>query len=207
MIIQAYEFVVSRAGRPVYNGETTFGFFPKEALERQVGLRDEVPFRPSADELARADAFDYPSSAPFPDERWRMIDRIDALIADGGPGGLGFVRGSKRVRPEEWFFKAHFYQDPVVPGSLGLESFLQLLKMLAWRRWGGQRFNVMQGGKHTWLYRGQVIPRSRQVTVTAVVTARDDATRRLTADGLLEVDGRTIYKMKDFTLRVLGQEP
>jgi PfaB family protein len=207
MIIQGYDFEVRRGNRPVYHGETTFGFFPKEALERQVGLRDETPYKPGADEAALAEAFDYPLAAPFPDDRWRMIDRIDALIADGGPHGLGFVRGIKDVRPEEWYFKAHFYQDPVVPGSLGLESFLQLLKTVAWRRWGGGRFAVMQGGTHTWLYRGQVIPSSHRVTVTAVVTARDDVARRLVADGLLEVDGRTIYKMKDFTLCIEGQEP
>jgi 3-hydroxymyristoyl/3-hydroxydecanoyl-(acyl carrier protein) dehydratase len=154
-----------------------------------------------------SEAFDYPVITPFPDERWRMIDRIDALVADGGPYGLGFVRGIKDVRPEEWFFKAHFYQDPVVPGSLGLESFLQLLRAFAWRRWGGGRFTVMRGGQHTWLYRGQVIPSSHRVTVTAVVTARDDSARQLMADGLMEVDGRTIYKMKDFTLGIAGQEP
>jgi acyl transferase domain-containing protein/3-hydroxymyristoyl/3-hydroxydecanoyl-(acyl carrier protein) dehydratase len=207
MIIQGYDFEMRRGDRPVYRGETTFGFFPKEALERQVGLRDEIAYKPDASEIALAEAFDYPVNAPFPDERWRMIDRIDALVADGGPHGLGFVRGIKDVRPEEWFFKAHFYQDPVVPGSLGLESFLQLLKVFAWRRWGGGRFTVMRGGQHTWLYRGQVIPSSHRVTVTAVVTARDDSSRQLMADGLMEVDGRTIYKMKDFTLGIAGQEP
>ena len=44
--------------------------------------------------------------------------------------------GTIAVDPEFWFFKAHFYQDPVWPGSLGLESFLQLLKYAAWQRWG-----------------------------------------------------------------------
>jgi len=47
-----------------------------------------------------------------------------------------------------------------------------------------------------------VIPTSERVTVQAVVTASDEATRTLTADGFLLVDGRTIYQMKDFTLRL-----
>jgi PfaB family protein len=204
MIIQGYDFAVSRAGRPVYRGETTFGFFSKEALANQVGLREEVPYEPDSAERARAEEFDYPEAPPLPDERWRMIDRIDTFIPDGGPQRLGFARGVKIVNPEEWFFKAHFYQDPVVPGSLGLESLLQLLKLLALRRWGGERFAVMRGGKHSWLYRGQVAPTSRLVRVTAVVTARDDATRQLTADGILTVDGRPIYKMKEFTLGIPG---
>ena len=35
------------------------------------------------------------------------------------------------VDPTSWFFKAHFHEDPVVPGSLGLESFWQLVKVYA----------------------------------------------------------------------------
>jgi hypothetical protein len=50
------------------------------------------------------------------------------------------------------------------------------------------------------MYRGQVIPTNETVTVQSVVTHLDDATRTLTADGFLSVDGRTIYQMKDFTL-------
>jgi PfaB family protein len=207
MIIQGYDFLVHRNGRPIYRGETTFGFFPKEALARQVGLRDEVVDELSPQEARSADAFDFPRGTPLPDERWRMVDRIEALVSDGGPRGFGYVRGAKQMDPQQWFFKAHFYQDPVVPGSLGLESLLQLLKVVALRRWRGERFAVMRGGPHSWQYRGQVIPASRQVTVTAVVTRRDDATRTLSADGFLAVDGRAIYKMKDFTLSMVDHGP
>ena len=37
-------------------------------------------------------------------------------------GRLGRVRAEKTVDPSEWFFKAHFFQDPVQPGTLGLDS-------------------------------------------------------------------------------------
>ena len=65
-----------------------------------------------------------------------MIDQVDALVLDGGPHGLGVARGSTEVDPDAWFFKAHFLDDPVWPGSLGLESLLQLLKIVAASRWG-----------------------------------------------------------------------
>ena len=52
-----------------------------------------------------------------------MVDGIELYIPDGGPHGLGFVRGVKTVDVNEWFFQAHFYEDPVCPGSLWLESF------------------------------------------------------------------------------------
>ena len=50
-----------------------------------------------------------------------MVTDVELFASDGGPQGLGFLRGTTPVNPEAWFFKAHFYQDPVWPGSLGLE--------------------------------------------------------------------------------------
>jgi 3-hydroxymyristoyl/3-hydroxydecanoyl-(acyl carrier protein) dehydratase len=90
----------------------------------------------------------------------------------------------------------------VVPGSLGLESFLQLLRFIAVERWGnGPCESVVTNERHEWTYRGQVIPTDREVTVEAVVTAVDEARRLIRADGYLSVDGRVIYAMKDFTAR------
>ena len=136
MIIQHYDFEVRGGGRTVYQGDTYFGFFSKQALAQQVGIREAACINRPLRRSPRAGSFDYPSEPPFPDRQLRMIDRIDPHVPDGGPHGLGFIVGSKDVDPAEWFFKAHFYQDPVCPGSLGLESFLQLLKVHAVQRWG-----------------------------------------------------------------------
>ena len=38
-------------------------------------------------------------------------------------------------------------EDPVTPGSLGLESFLQLLKFAAVERWGWQEGNILDGSR------------------------------------------------------------
>jgi 3-hydroxymyristoyl/3-hydroxydecanoyl-(acyl carrier protein) dehydratase len=118
---------------------------------------------------------------------------------------LGFVRGVKDVVPGEWFFQAHFHGDPVWPGSLGLEAFLQLLAVVAARRWGADPGTAWEspavGVSHTWVYRGQVVPTDGRVTVQTVVTRIDDDTRAVWADGFLLVDGRAIYRMTDFALR------
>jgi 3-hydroxymyristoyl/3-hydroxydecanoyl-(acyl carrier protein) dehydratase len=208
MIIQNYDMRVSDAEGVVYEGETVFGFFSREALAQQVGIREATPYAPDLPESARGRAFPYPEDAPFPARELRMVDRIALFVPDGGPQGLGFIRGVKGVDPGEWFFKAHFYEDPVCPGSLGLESFLQLLKVVAVERWGGgagSRFqSVALGMRHAWTYRGQIVPTNREVTIEAVVTAVDDGARTITADGYLCVDGRAIYGMNDFTLRMEG---
>ena len=125
----------------------------------------------TAEERERTRSFDYPTDAPFPEKMLRMIDRVEAFVPDGGPNGLGFVQGAKTVDPSEWFFKAHFFQDPVMPGSLGIESMLQLLQffMLEARLDEGlenPHFEPLAPGREiAWKYRGQVIPTARRVTV------------------------------------------
>lgn len=210
MIIQHYDFDLCCEGQSVYVGNTYFGFFSRASLANQIGIRDAKPFLPSADERAAATNFRYCDQAPFADRHLQMIDDVQ-LSLTGGPAGHGFVIGSTSVRPDSWFFKAHFFQDPVVPGSLGLESFFQLLKFYAAGRWHlgpetqfetpliqGAMSNTVKS--HEWVYRGQIVPRDARVTVSAVVTHVDDANRELTAEGFLSVDGRVIYQMKQFTL-------
>jgi 3-hydroxymyristoyl/3-hydroxydecanoyl-(acyl carrier protein) dehydratase len=200
MIIQDYAFEMADRRGPLYRATTAFGFFTNKALSQQIGLRDAKPYRPTPEELRRAERFDYPEDPPFPDERLRMMDRVEVLVMDGGPAGLGFIEGAKDVRPAEWFFQAHFVGDPVWPGSLGLEAMLQLMKLIVARRWAASAFEANLG-RHRWAYRGQVIPTNKQVRVQAVVTAIDEARREVTADGYLSVDGLVIYRMSDFRLR------
>ncbi|MHC4922744.1 MAG: type I polyketide synthase, partial [Planctomycetota bacterium] len=205
MIIQHYSMEVSDNQGPVYTGTTYFGFFSKTALANQVGIREADLFEPTEADLARARSFPVPVDAPFAGDMLRMVDDVTCWLPDGGPNGLGFIRGTSRVNPDDWFYKAHFYQDPVWPGSLGLESMLQILEVAASDRWEGDdsfRFEPVGDGKHGWVYRGQILPVDTLVTVQAVITAIDDETRTLTADGHLSVDGRIIYEMRDFSLRM-----
>jgi 3-hydroxymyristoyl/3-hydroxydecanoyl-(acyl carrier protein) dehydratase len=206
MILQHFEFAVSSREGLVYDGNAEFGFFHPSALAQQVGIRDAAPYQASERELAQADAFPFPEGPPWPDERWRMIDRVDAIFSTGGPNGLGLVRGSTRVDPSAWFFSAHFLGDPVWPGSLGIESFLQLLKVAAAERWGVSSATLFEspglGHDHRWTYRGQIVPTNQAVTVHAAILEFDDVARRVSADGLLEVDGKVIYQMNGFSVRV-----
>lgn len=191
-IILHYDFDVSRDGETVYDGSTYFGFFAPDALADQVGLRDG----PKPPPITYAGtASDIPTEAPFPAEALRMIERMEAHTGT-------VLEASKRVRPDEWFFDAHFYQDPVWPGSLGLEAFLQLLRVAGVHRWGApaELPVIAAGVSHQWTYRGQVVPTHERVRVTAKLTEVDDALRRLRANGWLHVDGRPIYYMEDFTI-------
>jgi 3-hydroxymyristoyl/3-hydroxydecanoyl-(acyl carrier protein) dehydratase len=206
MILQNYEFAVYCRDGLVYDGTAEFGFFHPDALTQQIGIRDARPYELTADEKRNADSFRFPVEAPYPDSRWRMIDQVDALDLGGGRHGLGFVQGSARVNPDAWFFKAHFLGDPVWPGSLGLESLLQLLKVIAVARYGGGAGVVFEspalGQLHRWTYRGQIIPTNSVVAVQAEIKAWDDKRRFAVADGTLGVDGKVIYQMNNFSILI-----
>ena len=206
MIVQGYEFEISDQKGPVYGGETVFGFFSAEALAHQVGLRNASFYQPAATETVAHKPFVFPTGPPFPQQQLRMIDEVPILFLNGGPNELGLIRGRKDVDPDEWYFKAHFFQDPVCPGSLGLESLLQLMKLLALKRWpeiSNPVFETMVSHQsHRWNYRGQIVPSNKEVEVEAIITTVDDRKKELFADGILAVDGKIIYQMKDFSLRL-----
>ena len=221
MILQEFDIEVWRGVERVYSGQTGFGFFPAAALAAQVGLRgaeswakrelsggyDLQRVEPATPEAAtgqsRAVGLQLPAAA------LSMVDRIELLDLRGGPAGKGLVIGTKRVDPAEWFFRAHFYQDPVMPGSLGLEALLELLKVFARARFpalsGTHRFEAMAKDEpHRWQYRGQVVPSNRQVRVEARITRVVESDEPLVvADGQLSVDGKLIYAMKDFAVRLV----
>lgn len=206
MVIQNYTFdVYDRIGK-IYEGDTYFGFFSKGALKNQIGIRDAVIPSCGNDSDAARD-IPFPENRPFPGDMLRMIDRITVFAPHGGPAGLGYIEGVMAVRPSSWFFKAHFYQDPVIPGSLGLESMNSLMKYMCssfWRDGNISSFRTpLCGFKHKWLYRGQVIPSDSLVTVRAWVKSRNDEDRTIVCDGFLSVDGRDIYGMTDFTAGII----
>jgi 3-hydroxymyristoyl/3-hydroxydecanoyl-(acyl carrier protein) dehydratase len=222
IIIQDFDLQVLHNGEMLYEGSTNFGFFTNETMAQQVGIRnpDSIIYKPSDDELARAQSVDFPAQAPLtpddgtadpfkaaslPAKALLMVDGVECYIPDGGPKGLGYVRGYKNVDVDEWFFKAHFYQDPVCPGSLGIESFIQLMKFAAIERFktlaDTHRIDFVTGTEHQWLYRGQVIPRNKKVEVTALITSVVEGENPvITADGYLTVDGLLIYQMKNFSI-------
>ncbi len=225
MIIEHFDFEVFQDAEMVYSGDTSFGFFTKQALAQQVGIRGagQQAYCPTADELRRSRSCNFKDQAPLwpddpdvhpapsltmPAKALRMIDRIDTYVPNGGPEGLGFIHGVKEVDPDEWFFKAHFYQDPVWPGSLGIESFLQLIKFMAIDRWkhlvDSHKFELITGEPHNWIYRGQVIPENKTVEVEAVVTKIfDTPVPTIYANGFLKVDGLYIYQMENFGFRLI----
>ncbi|MCG8638893.1 MAG: SDR family NAD(P)-dependent oxidoreductase, partial [Desulfobacterales bacterium] len=217
MIIQDFDMEVIANGERVYAGTTNFGFFTDQALSNQVGIRssefsgyrlpDHMPF---TTHTFKADApltpFDKNTSrdSGMPAKTLLMFDQIDLLSFDAGLYNNGYVKAVKTVDPDEWFFHAHFYQDPVCPGSLGVESFLQMLRFFMIEKYQINPTDYSAGmpmdHTHEWIYRGQIIPENKQVEIHAHIRQcnQSENSFAVTADGALVVDGICIYEMKNF---------
>jgi len=232
MIIEKFALQIWQDGAIVYEADTSFGFFTEEALATQAGLRDVPGFAgellnastgrssPMLREIADAvpvapdDVRRSPMNGlQFPAKALRMIDRIEHFDPVGGPAGLGVVHASAAVEPNAWFFDAHFYRDPVCPGSLGIEALLQVFKFMAMQRWqdrlgASHRFLPMViGREHQWRYRGQIRPTNGRVDVAAVVTDVDERSGpTMIGDGVIYVDSMPIYALRGFGVQLAASD-
>jgi 3-hydroxymyristoyl/3-hydroxydecanoyl-(acyl carrier protein) dehydratase/1-acyl-sn-glycerol-3-phosphate acyltransferase len=218
MIIVNFEVRCAVGDTAVYALDTVFGFFPMSAFEDQAGLPttpeqravSQLPAHRSIDLEARPARL-CTGTARLADPFLLMLDRVVHVDLAGGRHGLGVLRAEKDVDPGEWFFKAHFFQDPVQPGSLGVEAMCQLLQvfMLESKMHEGlraPRFEPIASGKKlTWKYRGQVVPENKVIGCTLEVTAtgRDERGVFAVADASLWVDGKRIYDAKDLAMRLV----
>ena len=117
----------------------------------------------------------------------------------------------KDVDPGEWFFKAHFFQDPVQPGSLGIEAMIQVLQWYMIDQGLGKgyaqpRFTCL-GLKQSmqWKYRGQVIPENKVITTTMDIleVGKDEVGVFARANASLWVDGKRIYEAIDMRMHIV----
>jgi 3-oxoacyl-(acyl-carrier-protein) synthase/3-hydroxymyristoyl/3-hydroxydecanoyl-(acyl carrier protein) dehydratase/1-acyl-sn-glycerol-3-phosphate acyltransferase len=223
MVLESFQVRCFLGDTAVYELSTGFGFFPAAAFENQAGLAVtpearallDAPSDFQVDLRTRPDRyFAGPLSLPGP--MLLMLDRITAWSPNGGRAGLGWLRAEKDVNPAEWFFKAHFFQDPVQPGSLGLEAMIQLLQFHMLHAGLGEglqrpRFVPIENGRaHTWKYRGQVVPKNRLISVTMEIVeqGRDADGAFAVADTSLWVDGKRIYEMTGLGMRIVeGRAP
>ena len=139
-----------------------------------------------------------------------MLDRVTGYWPEAGATRLGRLRADKQVNPREWFFKAHFHQDPVQPGSLGLEAMIQLLEAYMLERNLGEGIPqpVFEAPALdwplTWKYRGQVLPTHANMVIEMEITdaGRDGRGAFAVAEAWLRVGGIRIYHARDLAVRV-----
>jgi 3-hydroxyacyl-[acyl-carrier protein] dehydratase/trans-2-decenoyl-[acyl-carrier protein] isomerase len=144
---------------------------------------------------ARGELFG-PGNAKLPLPPLLMFDRISHICDFGGLFGKGEIRAEFDIKPDLWFFKSHFKDDPVMPGCLGLDAMWQLLGFFLGWLGGIGKGRALGVGEVK--FTGMVLPSAKAVSYA--IDLKRVVMRRLVigiADGVMKVDGQTIYEAKD----------
>ena len=144
---------------------------------------------------ARGELFG-PGNAKLPLPPMLMIDRITKIADRGGSHDKGELAAEFDIRPDLWFFKCHFQNDPVMPGCLGLDAMWQMVGFFL--GWLGGLGKGRALGVGEVKFSGMVLPSNSLVSY--YIDFKRVIMRRLVvgiADGIMKVDGKVIYEAKD----------
>jgi len=135
-------------------------------------------------------------NAQLPMPPMLMFDRITNINQQGGNYDKGEVIAELDIKPDLWFFKCHFKDDPVMPGCLGLDAMWQLLGF--YLGWLGQPGKGRALGVGEVKFTGQVLENVKKVTYH--ISLKKLILRKIIlgiADGIMKADGKPIYIVKD----------
>ncbi|MEM8907107.1 MAG: PfaB family protein, partial [Bacteroidota bacterium] len=230
-ILQNYTFECSIDGQVFYRGKSSFGFFPGEALASQVGLDNGQTVAPwyqrqglqpsdymqiKLDSLyGKMKLFKAPTDQAHYRLAGQQLTFLDQLIIakNGGEHGLGYVYAQRKVRTYDWFFTCHFYQDPVMPGSLGVEAILEAMQVYALQQGLGKHLRnprFVQLANHTteWKYRGQILLHSEEMQLEVHFKSIEEEAGqiKLLADAFLWNGPMRIYQVTNLGLGLVGEQ-
>jgi len=219
-IIQNFSFELSCDGEPFYQGKAVFGYFKGDALKNQLGIDNGKTTQPwhvqngiTADSQInlldkQLRSFNAPEGQPhyrLAGGQLNFIDKAE-IVKAGGKAGLGYLYAERTIDPSDWFFQFHFHQDPVMPGSLGVEAIIELMQTYAIDQDLGTGFKNPKFGQILsdikWKYRGQINPLNKQMSLDVHITSvtDDNGKRIIMGDANLSKDGLRIYEVKDIAI-------
>ncbi|MBY8976539.1 bifunctional 3-hydroxydecanoyl-ACP dehydratase/trans-2-decenoyl-ACP isomerase [Rhodobacteraceae bacterium NNCM2] len=154
---------------------------------------------------ARGELFG-PGNAQLPAPPMLMFDRITSITLEGGAHGKGQVVAELDVKEDLWFFGCHFINDPVMPGCLGLDALWQLTGF--WLGWSGMPGRGRALGVGEVKFSGMVTPAGKLVRYIVDIKRVIDRKLKLgIADGTMELDGESVYVVKDMRVGLFQDSP
>ncbi len=218
MLINRFEVETYAGQTLIYSYQTAFGFFSPASMISQKGVAISaedarllaLPANRQLDLTSRPDQFFNTHGPSLPQAKLLMLDRLVAFYPEEGQSGKGYIRAEKDVNPADWFFKAHFFQDAVQPGSLGVEAILQLLQCYLLETADGDDENydcfepVIIGEPIEWHYRGQITPDKTLISVDCEISEliEEEGARVVWAKAHVWVDGLKIYALPRIGMRM-----
>lgn len=156
-VLIAYEYLCYVGDRLSFKLEANSGFFLPKDIEKSKGVntapylkakQPAEPFQPPLrcrresfdsshiEALQRGDfvacfgdaAYATPRAPRLYAPAAKMLDRVVSISASGGAFGLGEAVAERDIDPSHWVFRAHFKNDPVMPGTFLVEGCEQLVK-------------------------------------------------------------------------------
>ncbi|KAL3920227.1 MAG: hypothetical protein SGPRY_005331, partial [Prymnesium sp.] len=227
MGVQKFSTMLEVDGKPFYQVDSSFGWFLPSVFEKQIGL-DAGEKRecwhigaghavegfslPADEDRIFTEASLGANTLRRRSNQVRFLDGV-AFSKTGGAHGKGYGHGFKKVDKKDWFFSCHFWCDPVMPGSLGVEAMHQTFELLCVRN--GYVTGIKQPtfahelGKTLWKYRGQLTPKNDRCDVEVHVKSVEhkDGCVTVIADGFLYVDQLRVYQVNGLRLRIEPGQP
>jgi 3-hydroxyacyl-[acyl-carrier protein] dehydratase/trans-2-decenoyl-[acyl-carrier protein] isomerase len=143
-----------------------------------------------------------PGNAQLPAPPMLMMDRITALITDGGEFGKGQIVAELDIRPELWFFACHAPDNASMPASLGLDAMWQMIGY--WLGWSGSPGKGRAIGVGEVALSGSITPATRCARYE--VDMRQVRRGKLTlgiANGRVYADDACVYLAKDIRVSLV----
>jgi 3-hydroxymyristoyl/3-hydroxydecanoyl-(acyl carrier protein) dehydratase len=209
VIIQEYSFELIQDGNPFLRGKSSFGYFTPIMLKNQSGLNGKdspAPWRsnhPNSGQWIELNAghpikkmdIQHPHLPHIP-QAW--------VSKNGGDSKSGYIYAQVKIPNDAWFYQAHFFQDPVMPGSLGVESMFQALAKSSTSLGTNPnaKWRIKPGSKTSWKYRGQITPGVEHIVIELHIKEIGLGRNgdHITADGNLWLGSTRIYEVKDISL-------
>jgi 3-hydroxymyristoyl/3-hydroxydecanoyl-(acyl carrier protein) dehydratase len=152
----------------------------------------------------------------IPGEKLLLLDAVTHFDPQGGPWKRGYLRASRRISPDDWFFAGHFKNDPCMPGTLmtemafqGMSVYLTAIGYTLDK--DGWTFAPVPGEKCKLVCRGQATPSSKELSleifVREVVSGPFPTLPTLIADVLGAVDGLKALHAERLSLQLTPDFP
>ncbi len=207
-IIQHFSFELICDGEVFFEGKSSFGYFSTDEMAGQAGLDSGnivLPWLKQAGQESRITPIEGSAlETSLPKGKLRLLDGV-VISSGAGEHQEGYVYGYRHNTPQDWFYACHFREDPVMPGSLGVEAIIQAMKVFARQQSkNAAAANLVAGQKMNWRYRGQVLQSHRQMQVEVHFhkTQHIGKTKQFTGDASLWADDSRIYEIQNMAIAI-----
>ncbi|WP_299490448.1 beta-ketoacyl synthase N-terminal-like domain-containing protein [uncultured Shewanella sp.] len=235
-IIQSFTFELSCDNQAFYKGEAVFGYFKAAALKDQLGLDKGQITQPwhiankvkvdhhidlldmlaphSSLSAKKPSYFIAPTDKPhykLAGGQLNFIDKVD-IVETGGSHQLGYLFAQRTIDASDWFFQFHFHQDPVMPGSLGVQAIIELMQTYAINQGLGKTFTNPKFeqilSNIQWKYRGQINPLNKQMSLDVHITKIQKTPEKVIIVGNANIskDGLRIYEVTDIAIGITSEQ-